>query len=146
GTAAVAPMVFFEAFLPSARRLFHQPTRFPIADAHYSMGFAFLHQTTGKTEFLDRAVHFLRELEKSRCHQFEEYCWGYPFDWVTRNGTIKAQTPFITSTPYVYEAFLQVHKIDPRDEWKGVLQSIARHAATDIKDFRTSADGSSCSY
>jgi hypothetical protein len=26
GTAAVSPMVFFEAFLPSARRLFHRPT------------------------------------------------------------------------------------------------------------------------
>src|SRR5205809_6882799 len=46
GTAAVAPMIFFEAFLPSARRLFHQPTRFPIADAHYAMGFAFLFQVT----------------------------------------------------------------------------------------------------
>ena len=44
GTAAVAPMIFFEAFLPSARRLFHHPVRFPIADAHYAMGFAFLYE------------------------------------------------------------------------------------------------------
>src|SRR5881396_373724 len=40
GMAAVAPMIFFEATLPSARRLFHRPVRFPIADAHYAMGFA----------------------------------------------------------------------------------------------------------
>ncbi|HEX8679824.1 MAG TPA: hypothetical protein VF683_07680, partial [Chthoniobacterales bacterium] len=33
GTAAVAPMIFFEAFIPSARRLFYKPVRFPIADA-----------------------------------------------------------------------------------------------------------------
>jgi hypothetical protein len=46
GTAAVAPMIFFEAFLPSARRLFHHPIRFPIADAHYAMGFAFLYEAT----------------------------------------------------------------------------------------------------
>src|SRR4051812_31350317 len=32
GTAAVAPIIFLEAFVPSARRLFHHPTRFPIAD------------------------------------------------------------------------------------------------------------------
>src|SRR5215469_16719967 len=44
GTAAVAPMIFFEAFLPTMRRLFHHPIRFPIADAHYAMGFAFLFQ------------------------------------------------------------------------------------------------------
>src|SRR6266850_774861 len=78
GTAAVAPMIFFEAFLPSARRLFHKPVRFPIADAHYAMGFAFLHEATGESVHLERAIHFLEELKKSRCHQFKEYCWGYP--------------------------------------------------------------------
>jgi hypothetical protein len=47
GTAAVAPLIFLEAFVPSARRLFHRPIRFPIADAHYAMGFVFLFQVTG---------------------------------------------------------------------------------------------------
>jgi hypothetical protein len=146
GTAAVAPMIFCEAFLPSARRLFYHPMRFPIADAHYAMGFAFLYQATGDSSQLENAVHFLTELEKSRCHEFKEYCWGYPFDWVWRGGTIKRQTPLITTTPYVYEAFLQVYQLHARDEWKLVLESIARHAAVDIKDFRTSEKASSCSY
>ena len=57
----------------------------------------------------DKAVHFLDVLKETRCPGFAEYCWGYPFDWVTRNGTIAAQTPLITTTPYVYEAFLQCH-------------------------------------
>jgi hypothetical protein len=163
GMAAVAPMIFCEAFLPNARRLFHHPERFPIADAHYAMGFAFLHQTTGQPEYLERATHFLRELQKSRSPGYREYCWGYPSDWVTRNGVIKAQTPFITSTPYVWEAFLQVFEIfehpsdlrplssdlcplDRLDEWKAILQSIARHAMNDIKDFKTSERASSCAY
>jgi hypothetical protein len=146
GTAAVAPLIFFEAFLPSARRLFHHPIRFPIADAHYAMGFAFLYEATQERTHLERAVHFLQELKKSRCEGFEEYCWGYPFDWVTRNGTIARQTPLITSTPYAWEAFLQVCELDGRPEWKGILRSIARHAARDIKDFRTSDTASSCSY
>jgi hypothetical protein len=146
GTAAVAPMIFFEAFLPSARRLFHHPTRFPIADAHYAMGFAFLFQVTNDEAYLQRAIHFLNELKKSRSPGFTEYCWGYPYNWVTRNGMIRSQTPLITSTPYAYEAFLQVFKLDPRDEWKIILESIGRHAANDIKDFRTSENASSCSY
>jgi len=37
GTMAVAPMIFCEAFVPSARVLFFRPQRFPIADAHYAM-------------------------------------------------------------------------------------------------------------
>jgi len=160
GTAAVAPMIFFEAALPSARRLFHNPMRFPIADAHYAMGFAFLHEATGDFSQLENAVHFLTELTTSRCRQFKEYCWGYPFDWVTRNGVIKQQTPLITTTPYVYEAFLQVAELLESDvrcqmsdvrqdlllEYKQILESIARHASVDIKDFKTSEKASSCSY
>jgi len=193
GTAAVAPIIFFEAFAPSARKLFHHPIRLPIADAHYAMGFAFLYQTTSDRTYREKAVHFLNVLRETRCNQFKEYCWGYPFDWVTRVGVIKEQTPLITTTPYVYEAFLQATQLVERtslelspvssaccppssfpavgsyepeaalppgrrplwagscpldllDEWKRVMQSIARHAALDIKDFRTSETASSCSY
>jgi hypothetical protein len=146
GTLAVAPMIFSEAFLPAARRLFHHRIRLPIADAHYAMGFSFLYQATAEAEHLERAVHFLNELEKSRCGGFDDYCWGYPFDWVTRAGTIPRETPLITTTPYAYEAFLQTYEIDPRLHWKGVLTSIAQHTADDIKSFPTSARGSSSSY
>jgi hypothetical protein len=110
------------------------------------MGFAFLYEATGDFSQLENAVHFLTELKKSRCRQFKEYCWGYPFDWVWRGGTIKRQTPLITTTPYVYEAFLKVFELQPCDEWKLILESIARHAAIDIKDFKTSETASSCSY
>lgn len=146
GTAAVGPMIFCEAFLPSARRLFHRRTRFPIADAHYAMGFASLFEATGDDAHLRTAVHFLEELKKSRCAGYEEYCWGYPFDWVTRNGTIKEHTPLITSTPYVYEAFRQVHRLDGRAEWKEIMASIVRHACTDIKDFEASKTARTSSY
>jgi len=146
GTAAVAPMVFCEAFLPSARRLFHHRMRFPIADAHYAMAFAFLYQTSSNPTYLKRAMHFLTVLKKTRCSQFKEYCWGYPFNWVWRGGVIKQQTPLITTTPYVYEAFLQVNEVQPRDEFRHVFASIARHVSNDIKAFQTSTTASSCSY
>ena len=146
GTAAVAPMIFSEAFVPAGRRLFDRPRRFPIADAHYAMGFAYLFQATRDRKQLDRAIHFLDELKRERCEGFKEYCWGYPFDWVTRNGVMKQHTPLITSTPYIYEAFLQVFQIEPRTEWEQILLSIVRHVMEDIKDFPTSERASTSSY
>src|SRR5438477_8350053 len=138
GTAAVAPMIFFEAFLPSARLLFHHRIRFPIADAHYAMGFAFLYEATDNSAHLEKAIHFLKELKTSRCPGFKEYCWGYPFNWVWRGGTIKRDTPLITTTPYAYEAFLQVLQLSTlnfqlsafaeANEWRQIVESIARHA------------------
>lgn len=163
GVAVVSPMIFAEAFLPSARRLFHHRLRFPIADAHYAMGFAFLYEATENLVYLQKAIHFLDALKASRCSRFNEYCWGYPFNWVWRGGTVKEGTPLITSTPYAYEAFLQIYEIferasnltppssgvsplDRRGEWRGIVESIARHARLDIKDFEVSERSSSCSY
>ena len=77
-------------------------------------GLRCLQNWSKKKYYYDRAVHFLGELKKSRSRGYQHYCWGYPFDWVTRNGTIPANTPFITTLPYVYEAFEYVHQLDKR--------------------------------
>lgn len=146
GTAAVAPMIFCEAFFPPARRLFHEPIRLPIADAHFAMGFAFLHEATGDQKYLQRAVNFVEVLKASRSPGYPNYCWGYPFNWVTRNGLLKAHTPFITTTPYVFEAFLQVNELQPRAEWREIMASAVRYATDDIKDEPYSGGGRTCSY
>jgi hypothetical protein len=146
GTLAVAPMIASEAWFPSARRLFWRPMRFPIADAHYASGFAFLASGSTRSKHYDRAVHFLEVLIETRSQGYARYAWGYPFDWVTRTGTIKTGTPFITTLPYVYEAFEQVYRIDRRERWLEVMRSIAEHAYSDYADLETSPRGSSCSY
>jgi hypothetical protein len=146
GTVAVAPMIFAEAFVPAARLLFWRRQRFPIADAHYAMGFAFLFQTLGEQAHYRRAVHFLEILEATRCPGYERHAWGYPFDWETRTGTIRAGTPLITTVPYAYEAFRQVYKIDKDERWQQVMQSTARHAQLDYRDRETSPGASTCAY
>lgn len=146
GTLAVSPMILGEAFIPSTRKLFWKAQRFPIADAHYAMGFAFLCQALGQEQNYKRAVHFLEVLRQTRCPGFEHYCWGYPFDWVTRNGTIKAGTPLITTVPYVYEAFREVFQIDGERQWREIMHSIAQHAVHDYHDIEISPSASTCSY
>ena len=146
GKLAVAPMIFSEAFVPSARGFFFKPQRFPIADAHYAMGFAMLSQVTGQDRFYERAVHFLRVLEETRSPGYEHYCWGYPFNWETRGGTMQAGTPLITSVPYAYEAFLQVYELDGDPKWLEIMRSIAEHATNDYHEISTSEDAASCSY
>ncbi len=146
GKLAVSPMIFCEAFVPSARTLFWKPQRFPIADAHYAMGFAFLSETLGEEQYYQRAVHFLEVLKQTRCPGFERYAWGYPFSWEGRSGTVKEGTPLITTLPYAYEAFWQVHHIDGKQEWQEIMHSIAEHAFLDYRDYETSPVASKCAY
>ena len=146
GTLAVAPMVFSEAFMPSAKAIFWKRQRFPIADAHYAMGFAFLSKLLKQESYFSRTVHFLEVLKQTRCAGYSNWCWGYPFNWETIRGTIKAGTPLITTVPYVYEAFKQAWEIDKADEWLQIMHSTAEHALLDYKDIPTSPSASTCSY
>ena len=146
GTIAVAPMIFCEAFVPATRRLFWKRQRFPIADAHYAMGFAFLFQTFGEHSHYRRAVHFLDVLEATRCPGYERHAWGYPFDWVTRTGTIAAGTPLITTVGYPYEAFRQVYAIDKDERWRHIMRSTAQHARLDYRDRETARATATCAY
>jgi len=146
GTIAVAPIIFCEAFVPSARSLFWKRQRFPISDAHFAMGFAFLSQHLNDERYYRRAVHFLQVLEETRCPAQERYCWGYPFNWGTVRGTIWQGTPLITTVPYVYEAFREVHKIDSDPRWLEIMRSTAEHGLLDYQDFQTSERAASCSY
>lgn len=146
GTLAVAPMIFCEAVVPSARSLFWKRQRLPIADAHYAMGFALLAQIYGDDKYHRRAVHFLDILAETRCPGYDDYCWGYPFSWETRNGTFLEGTPLITTVPYVYEAFSAVYAIDANPKWLRIMQSIANHAFTAYRDMETGPDAASCGY
>ena len=146
GTLAVAPMILCEAFMPSARRLFGTPQRFPIADAHYAMGFALLARASGQQAYYRRAIHFLEVLRETRCRGYERYGWGYPFDWVTRSGIMRRDTPLITTVPYVYEAFRGVYELDKDEQWRHVMRSIAQHALLDYRDIQTSPRAASCAY
>lgn len=146
GTLAVAPMIFSEALAPSWRALFWKRQRFPIADAHYAMGFALLGELAGGRKHYDRAIQFLEVLEQTRCPGYDDYAWGYPFDWETKTGVIKAGTPLITTIPYVYEAFSLVHAIDGNPRWLRVMESVARHASESYRELEIGAGITSSGY
>jgi len=147
GTVAVLPMVACEAFAPWTRKYFYPRMRLPIADAHYAMGFAHLHRLTGNPKHLERARHFLEVLKQSRCPGYDDrWGWGYPFDWQTKGGILARGTPLITTTPYCYEAFADVHAIDPRPEWRDALHAIAEHCLLDYRDIVLSPGVATCTY
>lgn len=146
GTLAVAPMVLCDACVPSARRLFWTPQRFPIADAHYAMAFAFLAGAYGDESHYFKATHFLEVLKQTRCRGYSGYCWGYPFNWETRTGTIREGTPLITTIPYAYEAFSQVYALDNDPKWLPIIRSIAEHVFTSYKSLEIAPGRASCAY
>jgi hypothetical protein len=132
GAIAATPFVFLDAVVPASRAVLWHRQRFPIADAHYAMGFCTLARLD-RRRWLSRAWAFLDALVGERCPGEAEYCWGYPFDWETCVGLWKAWTPFITTTPYSYEAFETFHALTDSQECLTIMESIGRFAADRIR-------------
>lgn len=145
GAFPVAPLILLDAFFPASRKYFQAPQRFPIADAHYAMGFALLYSLTDKTEYFQTAMHYIDALRKTRCPGYEAG-WGYPFDWMTESGWIKRFTPLITTTPYVYEAHAALFDLTEDQNLLETMQAIARHVANDYFDVEVGPDTFACSY
>jgi len=131
GLPLVTPFVLLDTLAPNSRALFSVRKRFPIADAHYAMGMCELARR-GDYAWLRRAVPFLEALVGERCPAEAEYCWGYPFDWVTCFGTWPSGTPLITSTPYGYEAFEAAYELTGSAECLSIMESVGRFAFTRI--------------
>jgi hypothetical protein len=127
GVPLVAPFVALDTFAPQTRALVARPARYPIADAHYAMGY-FILGRAHHSSLRSRALPFLEALIEERCAAEADYCWGYPFDWATCFGVWPAGTPFITSTPYAYEAFEMAHQLTGSSECLAVMESVGRFA------------------
>lgn len=130
----VLPLVVTDWLFPSSRRWCASPRRFAIADAHYLMGFLALYRATQQASYLDAASDLARALLGSSIAGFSGPCWGYPFDWQTRRGLWKQNTPLVTSTPYVFDAFAELYDVTGEAAHRQVASSIAAFIADDIPD------------
>lgn len=129
GKLAGSAVVVLDAVAPSVRKLVRRPAAFPTADAHYVMGHLALDAYAEGHNGADRSAVLLAALKRERSLGFEEYCWGYPFDWVSVSGTWAAGTPLITVTPYAYEAFEAYYEATCDTDSLDVMRSIAEWAS-----------------
>ena len=146
GIPFVIPIFILDTFIPSSRKLFVKPKRFPIADAHLLMGFLNLFKYNNKQEYLDKAKDLYEDLLKQSIPGFSGLCWGYPFDWQTNRGLWTKGLPLITSTPYVFEAFLMLYDVTKEQKYLDTAYSIVEFAYNDINETKINDDISASSY
>ncbi len=146
GTVSVAPFVALDAFAPATRALVRARSRFPIADAHFAMAFFALGRAEAENRWVESGASFLNHLRSSRCTQFAEYCWGYPFGWQTGAGIIPAGCPLITTIPYVYEAFESGYQTTGNQEYSEIMESIGTFVFESIPSYVVRPGVEACAY
>ena len=146
GIPFVAPIFLAEIFYPKIRKSLVERKRFPIADAHFILGFLNLFEVTSDAKYLDEAKKVATDLLKTSVPGFSGYCWGYPFDWMTTRGLWTSGIPLITTTGYCYEAFIKLFKITNQNEYLDIAYSIFTFTLKDLKDTPIEKGISSGSY
>ena len=129
----ITPILLADTYFPQIRKLFIKKKKYPIADAHFILGYINLYEITENAEYLSEAIRVSENLLKSSVNGFSGHCWGYPFDWQNSKGLWKKGTPFITTTPYCFEAFLRLFDFTKEQKYLDIAYSISLFAYNDIK-------------
>ena len=176
GLPLIAPIVAVETLFPSVRKLFVHKQRFATADAQLLLAFLNLHalgerdrpgrpsrrpadwsgpkspspvptSSPGADQtHLAHAKNLADRLLQSSLPGYSGHCWGYPFDWQNNCGLWKKNTPFITSTPYCYEAFAELSEASGDAKYRSVAESAARFVFQDLNDTPVARGSAAASY
>lgn len=147
GIPLVAPLVVIDLLCPSLRKLFVRKDRFATCDAQLLLAFLNLHQVTGESKYLKRAVALGEEILGYSIPGFRGPCWGYPFDWQNNKDQVwPKNTPYITCTPYCYEAYLGLLAATGEERYLQLAAGIAEFVHGDLKDLPTGLDTAAGSY
>lgn len=135
-----------ETFFPSLLKLYADPRRETIGDAHYASAYLNLYESKGDQKYLKRAEEFLDALKSYACKGYSGYCWGYTFSWETHFGLWPSGTPLMTITPYAFWAFKKHFEITGNKESYDIFTSVAEFAAYDLNKSKMNEDITATSY
>jgi len=145
-----APLVILlqalESFLPCSRVLFAPKKRFAIGDAHLALGYMNLYRCKREPQYLEKARVLLEELQSTATHTPSGIGWGYPYTWVTRKAVYPPGTPFITVTPYCFNAFQEMARITGEEKYLDTAAQIARFVAFDLNETPISPSQTAAGY
>lgn len=85
----------------------------------FAKGFLTLFELTGDERYSDEVKQCLTWLVNNRSSDWNEYCWGYPFDWQSKI-LIPENTPSAVVTSIVADSFLSAFRRLNDEQWLNV--------------------------
>jgi len=146
GLPLITPILGLEFICPSLRRWFVKKDRFATADGQLATAFLNRYRVTNDRKYLEKAIGLGEDMLNYSVSGYSGKCWGYPFDWQNNRGLWKKNTPYITSTPYPFAAFLGLYDATGEQRYLDIARSIATFVFTDLKDTPTGSDAAAASY
>lgn len=94
--------------------------------------YCLLYNKTGDNEYLEKAGKLFEWLSDNFSKGFSGFAWGYDFDWVSPNDSIKAYTPSVVVTSFVIDGIFEFYKITNNSTAKNIISKSAEYIVRDI--------------
>lgn len=142
----VAPFFLLDAYAPRIIRSFVPPQEFPTVRALAVLSSLNFYTISGNQNYIDLASASVKWLIDNQSPGYHGACWGLNMPWMTKTGYYPPTMPFITHTPYCFEALMKYSEITQDCQALDVALSSLGFLEKDIVPLLDSSDELALSY
>jgi rhamnogalacturonyl hydrolase YesR len=107
---------------------------------YMAAGYVLRYRTTGRQQFLDKALACLDWLDKNKAPKFQEHSWSNCFDFSSRGGKYTRHDPIIVWTSLIGHAYLDAFEVTGENRWLQIADSACRWIANLPREKTDSGD------
>jgi rhamnogalacturonyl hydrolase YesR len=107
---------------------------------YMAAGYLLRYRTTGRKQFLEKAVACLDWLDKNKAPKFKEHSWSNYFDFSSRGGRYTSHDPIIVWTSLIGHAYLDAFELTGENRWLQIADSACRWIANLPREKTSSGD------
>ncbi len=134
GGGPALAFTLFDLLLNNNFRIFYKKQEYPIVRALSCQILLNRYKQTENNSYLNVAKDHLKWLEKNSSKGYSGFCWGLGFKWpAQKNVVYDANTPHVTHTPYVLEAFHKLNLIQKSDWPQEIIKSSFQFFENDLQ-------------
>ncbi len=142
----IAPLLLADKFIPGLVAFTTSKKAYATSHAHLILAYLNLYETRGAEAWISRSKVLADELDRMKTTGYAGDGWGYPFDWQNRRGLWLRGTPYITVTPYVFDALLRLYQVTQDDHYKSRLLSVVGFAHKGLNNSQRPSGSVASSY
>src|ERR1022692_2711066 len=91
---------------------------------YMAWGYLILYRTTGRPDYLDKAVRCLEWLDQHKSPRFKYHAWSNHFDFSSRGGRYTKDDPIIVWTALIGQAYLEAFEVTKQDRFLATAVSV----------------------
>ncbi|WEU39794.1 MAG: hypothetical protein OdinLCB4_004790 [Candidatus Odinarchaeum yellowstonii] len=98
----------------------------------FARGYIQLYYKSREPNYLRKTFYCLKWLEENYCKGYQNFCWGYPFNWKTRI-LIPKYTPNIVVTSTAGNAFIEAYELTKEEKYLRIAESVCRFFLNNLR-------------